>query len=49
MSGFFMATDPLGDPLTVLLHSWRQGSSTAFGTLIDQVYAWLNKVPAGDP
>ena len=41
-----MATDPLGDSLTTLLHSWRQGSGTAFGTLIDQVYDQLRAIAA---
>jgi RNA polymerase sigma factor (TIGR02999 family) len=41
-----MATDQLGDSLTMLLHSWRQGSSTAFGTLIDQVYDQLRAIAA---
>jgi RNA polymerase sigma factor (TIGR02999 family) len=41
-----MATEPLHDSLTTLLHSWRQGSSTAFGTLIDQVYDQLRAIAA---
>jgi RNA polymerase sigma factor (TIGR02999 family) len=41
-----MATEPLRDSLTSLLHSWRQGSSTAFGTLIDQVYDQLRAIAA---
>lgn len=41
-----MTTDPLGDSLTMLLHSWRQGSGTAFGTLIDQVYDELRAIAA---
>jgi RNA polymerase sigma factor (TIGR02999 family) len=32
--------------LTTLLHSWRQGSRTAFGTLIDQVYEDLRAIAA---
>ncbi len=41
-----MAMEPLRDSLTTLLHSWRQGSSTAFGTLIDQVYVQLRAIAA---
>ncbi len=41
-----MATDLLGDPLTALLHSWRQGSGTAFGTLIERVYDQLRAIAA---
>ena len=32
--------------LTALLQSWRQGSGTAFGTLIDQVYEPLRAIAA---
>lgn len=41
-----MATDLLGDPLTALLHSWRQGSGTAFGSLIERVYDQLRAIAA---
>jgi RNA polymerase sigma factor (TIGR02999 family) len=41
-----MATEPLRDSLTTLLRSWRQGSSTSFGTLIDQVYDQLRAIAA---
>jgi RNA polymerase sigma factor (TIGR02999 family) len=41
-----MTTEPLRDSLTALLHSWRQGSRTAFGTLIDQVYDHLRAIAA---
>ncbi len=41
-----MPTDPLGDSLTMLLHSWRQGNGTAFGTLIEQVYDQLRAIAA---
>lgn len=41
-----MAMDPPGDSLTTLLDSWRQGSGTAFGTLIDQVYDQLRAIAA---
>ena len=34
------------DLLTALLQSWRQGSSTAFGMLIDQVYEQLRAIAA---
>lgn len=35
-----------GDSLTALLQSWRKGSGTAFGTLIDQVYDQLRAIAA---
>ena len=41
-----MATDPPRDSLTTLLQSWRQGSGSAFGTLIDQVYDHLQAIAA---
>jgi len=41
-----MATESPGDSLTVLLQSWRQGSGSAFGTLIDQVYEQLRAIAA---
>lgn len=41
-----MATEPLRDSFTTLLRSWRQGSSTAFGTLVDQVYNQLRAIAA---
>jgi len=41
-----MAMDRPGDSLTTLLRSWRQGSDTAFGTLIDQVYDHLRAIAA---
>lgn len=41
-----MTTDPRSDSLTTLLQSWRQGSGTAFGTLIDQVYGQLRAIAA---
>ena len=34
------------DSLTALLQSWRQGSGTAFGTLIDHVYDQLRAIAA---
>ncbi len=37
---------PEPPPLTALLRSWRQGSGTAFGELIDQVYDQLKAVAA---
>lgn len=41
-----MTADPRSDSLTTLLQSWRQGSGTAFGTLIDQVYEQLRAIAA---
>lgn len=41
-----MATDRSTDSLTGLLHSWRQGSGTAFGSLLDQVYDQLRAIAA---
>ena len=41
-----LAPDPPRDSLTTLLRSWRQGSDTAFGTLIDQVYEQLRAIAA---
>jgi RNA polymerase sigma factor (TIGR02999 family) len=41
-----MTTDPRRGSLTTLLHSWGQGSGTAFGTLIDQVYDQLRAIAA---
>jgi RNA polymerase sigma factor (TIGR02999 family) len=38
--------DPPRGSLTLLLHAWRQGSGTAFGTLIDQVYDQLRALTA---
>lgn len=35
-----------GNSLTALLHSWGQGSGTAFATLIDQVYDQLRAIAA---
>ncbi len=32
--------------LTTLLHAWRDGSGTAFGSLIDQVYEELKRIAA---
>lgn len=43
------ATDATGAPtesLTRLLQSWRQGSGTAFGDLLDQVYDQLRAIAA---
>ncbi len=40
------STDPPRDSLTLLLRAWRQGSDTAFGTLIDQVYEQLRALAA---
>lgn len=34
------------DSLTNLLHAWREGSGTAFGTVIDQVYDQLRAMAA---
>lgn len=41
-----MTTNPPSDSLTLLLQSWRQGSGTAFGTVIDQVYQQLRAIAA---
>lgn len=41
-----MATESPRDSLTALLRSWRQGSGSAFGTLIDQVYEQLRAIAA---
>lgn len=41
-----MTADPRSDSLTTLLQSWRQGSGTAFGTLVDQVYGQLRAIAA---
>lgn len=41
-----MLPEPTGDSLTLLLHSWRQGSGTAFGSLIDRVYDQLRAIAA---
>ena len=38
--------DSPGDSLTVLLQFWRQGSGSAFGTLIDQFYDQLRAIAA---
>jgi len=35
-----------GESLTNLLHAWREGSGTAFGRLIDQVYDQLRTMAA---
>lgn len=40
------ATDALTDSLTDLLQSWRQGSGTAFGDLLDRVYDQLRAIAA---
>jgi RNA polymerase sigma factor (TIGR02999 family) len=37
--------EPISD-LTTLLHAWRDGSGTAFGSLIDQVYEELKRIAA---
>ena len=44
-----MSTAPRSEPpsLTALLQSWRRGSGTAFGELIDQVYDQLRAIAAG--
>jgi RNA polymerase sigma factor (TIGR02999 family) len=36
---------PVSD-LTTLLHAWREGSGTAFGSVIDQVYEELKRIAA---
>src|SRR5215470_13711182 len=41
-----MTKDSSHDSLTILLQSWRQGSGSAFGTLIDQVYDQLRAMAA---
>src|SRR4051794_12933315 len=41
-----MTTDSPCDSLTILLQSWRQGSNSAFGTLIDQIYDQLRAIAA---
>lgn len=42
-----MSTTPQPDSsLTALLQAWRNGSGTAFGDLIDQVYDQLHKIAA---
>jgi len=40
------ATEPTSTPsdLTTLLREWREGSGTAFASLIDQVYDELNRI-----
>jgi RNA polymerase sigma factor (TIGR02999 family) len=38
--------DSSRDSLTALLQSWRQGSGSAFGALIDQVYDQLRAIAA---
>lgn len=40
------AADVSTDSLTALLQSWRQGSSTAFGDLLDRVYDQLRAIAA---
>ena len=42
----FIETAETCDSLTALLGSWRQGSGTAFSTLIDQVYDQLHAIAA---
>jgi RNA polymerase sigma factor (TIGR02999 family) len=37
--------EPASD-LTTLLHAWREGSGTAFGNVIDQVYEELKRIAA---
>jgi RNA polymerase sigma factor (TIGR02999 family) len=37
--------EPASD-LTTLLHAWREGSGTAFGSVIDQVYEELKRIAA---
>ena len=39
-------TPPPDHALTNLLHAWREGSGTAFASLIDQVYARLHSMSA---
>jgi RNA polymerase sigma factor (TIGR02999 family) len=41
-----MTTKPPGDSLTTLLHQWKQGSGTAFASLIDEVYDQLRAIAA---
>ncbi len=41
-----MPTDSPRDSLTALLQSWRQGSGSAFGSLIDQAYDQLRAIAA---
>jgi len=46
MPDFVDTVETPGESLTALLRSWRQGSGTAFGTLIDQVYDQLRALAA---
>lgn len=41
-----MISELPSDSLTALLHSWRQGSGTAFESLIDRVYDQLRAIAA---
>ncbi len=46
MSSQVPSPPPPPDSLTNLLHEWRQGSGTAFTSLIDQVYVRLHSMAA---
>lgn len=41
-----LQTPPARDSLTALLQSWRQGSGTAFGRVVDQAYEQLRAIAA---
>jgi RNA polymerase sigma factor (TIGR02999 family) len=41
------SASPQDSSLTALLHEWRNGSGTAFGEVIDQVYDQLRAIAAG--